>query len=32
VYLLLAETANKTVLEIDEAYKAHKPALKRKVW
>jgi SP family sugar:H+ symporter-like MFS transporter len=32
VYLFLAETANKTILEIDEAYKAHKPALKRKVW
>jgi sugar porter (SP) family MFS transporter len=32
VYLFEAETANRTVLEIDEAFKAHKPALKRKDW
>jgi hypothetical protein len=32
VYFFLVETANRTSLEIDAAYKAHKPALKRKVW
>jgi SP family sugar:H+ symporter-like MFS transporter len=32
VYLFLAETANRTVLEIDEAFKTQKPALKRKDW
>jgi sugar porter (SP) family MFS transporter len=32
VYFFQVETANRTTLEIDAAYKAHKPALKRKVW
>jgi MFS family permease len=32
VYFLEVETANKTILEIDEAYKTHKPKLKRKQW
>jgi sugar porter (SP) family MFS transporter len=32
VYLFEVETANRTILEIDEAYKTHKPKLKRKQW
>ena len=32
VYLLMAETAKKTILEIDEAYANHKPKLLRKKW
>jgi SP family sugar:H+ symporter-like MFS transporter len=32
VYFFQVETANKTMKEIDEAYKNHKPQLKRKVW
>jgi SP family sugar:H+ symporter-like MFS transporter len=32
VYFFQVETAKKTILEIDEAYKNHKPQLKRKVW
>jgi Sugar (and other) transporter len=32
VYLYQVETANLNSLEIEAAYKAHKPALKRKNW
>jgi hypothetical protein len=32
VYLFQVETAKKIIPEIDEAYKNHKPQLKRKVW
>jgi SP family sugar:H+ symporter-like MFS transporter len=32
VYFFQVETAKKTMPEIDEAYKNHKPQLKRKVW
>jgi len=32
VYFLMAETARKTILEIDEAYANHKPKLVRKKW
>jgi sugar porter (SP) family MFS transporter len=32
VYFFQVETANYTSLQIDEMYKNHKPALKRKVW
>lgn len=32
VYFFQVETANRTTLEIDEAYATHKPQLKRKVW
>jgi sugar porter (SP) family MFS transporter len=32
VYLYMAETAQKTIMEIDEAYKKHQPKLARKSW
>jgi len=32
VYLYFAETANLTILEIDEAYAKHKPKIIRKEW
>lgn len=32
VYFFQIETANRTPLEIDEAYKKHKPSIKRKDW
>ena len=32
IYFYQVETAEKTIEQIDEAYVAHKPALKRKDW
>jgi SP family sugar:H+ symporter-like MFS transporter len=32
VYLYMAETAKKTIIEIDESYKKHQPELVRKSW
>ena len=32
VYFFLPETANLSILQIDSAFKAHKPVLKRKIW
>jgi MFS transporter, SP family, sugar:H+ symporter len=32
VYLFMAETAQKTIIEIDETYKKHEPKLIRKTW
>jgi hypothetical protein len=32
VYFFQVETADRTIIQIDKAYAAHRPQLKRKVW